>query len=284
MAASNLIARTSRWVEYKLSYFSKMARAERLLNRSRRLFDDYCEEYWKTIRRDRNATKLQREFDALERDGVCIIPNFVDAETLKLLRDEVHALPGYLEGRYEGDMPFKNFDSDGFCSLQVTPALPIMHRVTAENTELTCLAKALFGPEARLSAASLLNKYNPERIDSSGVPHWDDYRARLKAFLYLTDVGPENAPTIYLKGSHRGVPWRKEKDYASRFLPLGSAGGSWWPVEKLGFEKLHCTAPAGSLVLFDALGIHAATQLQKDRRVMVMLMYTTHLPLSFRPY
>ena len=89
---------------------------------------------------------------------------------------------------------------------------------------------------------------------------------------------------LYSQGPPTSVPWRREKDYASRFLPTASAGGSWGPVEALEFEKVSCAGPAGTLVIFDARGVHAGTQLVAARRVMLMSMYTTHLPYGFRPY
>ena len=60
------------------------------------------------------------------------------------------------------------------------------------------------------------------------------------------------------------------------------AGGSWWPVNKLGLEKITLEGAAGTLVVFDARGMHAGSPLIKDRRVMLMNMYTTHLDFTHR--
>ena len=103
-------------------------------------------------------------------------------------------------------------------------------------------------------------------------------------FFYLTDVDKNHAVTIYCKGSRWGVPWRLEKDFCSVFLPTAAVGGSWLPVEELGFEKVSFVGKAGTLVIFDSLGIHAGTDLKEDNRVMLMNMYTTHIDFTHRSY
>jgi hypothetical protein len=266
------------------SYLSREARAKRLLDRSRRLFDSIYDDYWNSITPNRELAPDKALFDAVQKDGVAIVPNYIDATTLATLRAEIEALPGFAVGEYKGPTNFRNFPNDGICGLQITEALPTAHPLVVGNEDMHALARALFGGAAHLTGATVLSKYNPDRVDSAEAPHWDDWRMRLKTFLYVTDVGPENAPTVYLRGSHRNVPWRREKDYASRFLPTASAGGSWMPVEALNFEKLSCTGKAGTLVIFDALGLHAGTRLVAGRRIMLMAMYTTHLPYGFRPY
>jgi len=265
-------------------FFAPEARAKRLLDRSMRIFDGIYAEYWRAIVPDRDLAPDKAQFDAVRRDGFCIIPNYVDAATVAALRAEIEAVPGFATGRYDGPVSFRNFPHDGICGLQITEALPIAHRLVVQNDEMHRLARALFGAECHLTGATVLNKYDPERIDSSAAPHWDDWRVRLKSFLYVTDVGPDNAPTLYLRGSHERVPWRREKDYASRFLPTASAGGSWYTVEPLQFEKVSFLGAAGTLIIFDARGLHAGTQLKSGRRIMLMSMYTTHLPYGFRPY
>jgi hypothetical protein len=265
-------------------YMTPDARARRHLDRSMKVFDAMYGDYWQAITPDRERAPDKAHFDAVSRDGICIIPGYVDAGTVESLQAEIAAISGFAEGRYEGPVKFRAFPKDGICGLQITEAVPTAHRLVLHDETMHALARALFGLECHLTGATVLNKYDPDRIDSATAPHWDDWRVRLKAFLYVTDVRAENAPMVYLRGSHKNVPWRREKDFASRFLPNASAGGSWGPVEALGFEKVTCTGKAGTLVIFDARGLHAGTQLKAGRRIMLMSMYSTHLPYGFRPY
>jgi hypothetical protein len=267
-----------------MNRFSPDARARRHLDRSMRLFERRYEDYWRGIVPNRAATPRTDLFDAVAKDGFALVPGYLSAERLAAIREEVFAVPGFADGSYAGPMPFTNKPTDGLCSLGLTRDMPLSFAATAGNEELFGVARALFGASTRLTASAVLNKYNKDVVDSSEVPHWDDWRVRFKAFIYLTDVGPENAPTIYIKGSVNAVPWRLEKDFASVYMPLASTGGSWWPVEQLGLEKVVCTGKAGTLLLFDALGLHAGSRLTGDPRVMLMNMYTTHLEFGHRVY
>ena len=101
------------------------------------------------------------------------------------------------------------------------------------------LSKALYGKDTKLTTSNILYKYGKDKNDSSNVPHWDDWMIRLKVFILLNDVKMENAPMIYVKGSHKkNISWRFHKDYASLYLPPeASAGGSWSAVDNLNLQK-----------------------------------------------
>ena len=266
------------------TFISPRARAKRHLRASIACFKKEYDAYWANISSDRSKTTNTGWYDEILQNGFTIIPDYLSKEEVNAIRSEVWSLPGFIEGQYVGGLKFFPRPVDGICALSISKQLPMAHKVTIDNRELHTLAQALFGSSARLSAASVLNKYDASKVDSAEVPHWDDWRVRLKAFIYLTDVGEDNAPTLFLRGSTRGVPWRLEKDYASVFLPQASAGGSWHPIEPLGFERVMCTGKAGTMVVFDARGIHAATQLRKGIRVMLMSMYATHLDFTDRVY
>jgi hypothetical protein len=267
-----------------LDYFSLDARGKRLHARSLAMFKRKVDVYWSGIVPDPSATDRKDLYEKVAADGFALVPDYLHGEALESVRREVFALPGLLDGKYQGPLPFTNKPSDGICAFGVTQDLPATYRWTVGNTELHGVARSLFGPTIKLTASSVLSKYNKDTIDSSEAPHWDDWRVRFKSFIYLTDVTEANAPTIYVKGSVASVPWRLDRDYASVYAPVASAGGSWWPVEALGLEKVVCTGKAGTMLLFDARGIHAGTRLTGSPRVMLMNMYTTHLGFQHRVY
>lgn len=253
------------------------------MNLGRRRFESVRSAYWSGIRPDPAITDDRDLYDEITETGIAVRPGFVDGATMDALRAEVLALDGLDGGDYTGVGQFRRLDADGICAVEITPALATAHHLTVANDRLHRLAKALFGAE--LTSAAILSKYGADRIDSSNVPHWDDWRARFKCFLFVTDVTIDDAPMIYVPRSHRGIPWRTEKDYLSQVAPRATAGGSWWPIEEAGLhERVVCTGPAGTLVAFNALGVHSGTQLVSGPRIMLMSMYTTHLGYSFRPY
>ncbi len=265
-------------------YMSPRERAKRYLGKSMASFKEEYDAYWSKIKSDPSLTSMKKEYAEIKENGFTIVENFLSEEELKTINGEIQAIGGLKNGKYEGDIPFTDKPDDGLCSLSISEALPTTYNKMVKNEELFSLAQALYGPEIKLSASSVLNKYDPTKTDSSIAPHWDDWRVRFKTFVYLHDVTEDHAATIYLKGSIKDVPWRFEKDFASVFLPIASAGGSWWPVEQLGFEKVVCTGKAGTAIVFDTGGIHAGAPLKRDQRLMLMNMYTTHLPFVHRVY
>lgn len=80
----------------------------------------------------------------------------------------------------------------------------------------------------------------------------------LKFFMYLTDVDTETGPHVYLKGSHKRIPWslradRRMTDDAVR------AAGLWDNV-----TELH--GPAGTIMAVDTIGLHKGkTPITTDR-------------------
>jgi hypothetical protein len=105
--------------------------------------------------------------------------------------------------------------------------------------------------------------------------HFDNWRPICKAFLYLTDVGEENAPFVYLKGSHQRGRWRHkfEREYDADG-PTGRFG-HFFPQEMRQLRASHawaeevCTAPAGTLILADFRGLHRGTPMVSGRRVLL---------------
>lgn len=204
-------------------YFSRQERAKRLLARSQKLFDGIYQSYWSRIVSNRTLAEKPVWFNFISSNGICIVPNYVEGEMLDALRREIDELPGFHDRTYDGPIGRKHFVSDGIFAVEVTEAMPVASRLTKSDAAVTSLARALNGDGIHLTGTSVLNKYNSDRIDSSNVPHWDDWRARFKAFLYVTDVGEDKAPITYIKGSHKApISWRRDKDFASAFLPMAS--------------------------------------------------------------
>ncbi|MGM9515879.1 phytanoyl-CoA dioxygenase family protein [Roseateles sp. DB2] len=119
--------------------------------------------------------------------------------------------------------------------------------------------------------------------------HMDSWKPRVKAFLYLHDVTTDDAPVVYLKGSHKG-DWRLPMEYKTHTLYQTSETGyakdldvvwvgCYWPYEvneikkKHGLQEQVCTGKAGTLVVFDARGLHKATELINDHRYILINHY-----------
>ena len=74
----------------------------------------------------------------------------------------------------------------------------------------------------------------------------------LKFFIFLTDVTPETGPHVYLKGSHRKIPWGLRKDGRISDESVRAAG-LWQNVVEL-------FGPAGTVMAVDTIGLHKAIE------------------------
>lgn len=80
----------------------------------------------------------------------------------------------------------------------------------------------------------------------------------LKFFIYLTDVKEDTGPHVYIRGSHDSIPWSLRGDGRKSDEAVASAG--------LAHEVQEITAPAGTLMAVDTIGLHKGkTPITSDR-------------------
>ncbi len=70
----------------------------------------------------------------------------------------------------------------------------------------------------------------------------------LKFFIYLTDVTVDTGPHVYIRGSHRRIPWSLRGDGRKTDEAVRTAG-LWSDVTEL-------TGPAGTIMAVDTIGLH----------------------------
>lgn len=211
---------------------------------------------------------------ALRRDGVWVKPSFFSREQTDAMARELRPLCEQLaKGEYKGRD--KTFVEDGQYRLLNADRLSVAAQ--------SFFYHPYFEKVGSLYAGTTLKPYlhMVELRNIIGLAaktdffHFDDWRYRFKAFLYLTDVGPENAPFTYLVGSHLNRSWRTEKEF--EYYRLGKRGsyGIYQPAEAevlkkdFGFEERVCTGPAGTLILTDTRGVHRGTTLNRDSRLLL---------------
>jgi len=104
--------------------------------------------------------------------------------------------------------------------------------------------------------------------------HFDMDRIRwLKVFVYLTDVGPDNGPHTFIKGTHRsgGIP--------GEFLRRGYARLRdeevlrYYPTER----RMEFCAPRGSIILEDTRGLHKGANVRGAPRLVLQLQFSNSL-------
>jgi len=237
--------------------------------------------YFRKLETATAAAELQPYLQTLKHDGVLVVPDFLPADVVEQMRAAVPDITEF-EQSPEGDRAFM------YREAQRLPAMEPFF----ESPVISGLARGYISRDAIALRRTIGLKTVHGPIPTFEMNyHMDTWKHRMKAFLYLEDVGPDNAPMVYLKGSHRGR-WRylaearhfkhfrtDERGYAENegvyYL------GSFWPHEvaqlkrDYGYEDLVCTAKAGSVVMFDGRGLHHATALNAGRR-LILISYWVH--------
>ena len=100
--------------------------------------------------------------------------------------------------------------------------------------------------------------------------HFDLDRLQfLKAFVYLTDVGPENGPHEFVRGSHRHLPvaLRADRRFSDEEV-----------LEHYGAEdRISVTGARGTIFVADTRGLHKGVQVRAGHRLVFQLEYTSSL-------
>lgn len=96
--------------------------------------------------------------------------------------------------------------------------------------------------------------------------HWDMERIRwLRFFIYLTDVGPENGPHCFVKGSHRtgAIP--------HELLKLGYVRQSDETILRTYGKEAFCefSGKRGTIIAEDSRGFHKGKMLTKGDRLLL---------------
>ncbi len=104
--------------------------------------------------------------------------------------------------------------------------------------------------------------------------HFDMDRIKwLKVFVYLTDVGPDNGPHMFIKGSHRSgqIP--------GEFLQRGYARLTdeevfrQYPPDR----RIEFCAPRGSIIIEDTRGLHKGVHVRGAPRLVLQLQLSNSL-------
>ncbi len=220
-------------------------------------------------------------FQQLLQDGVVVRENFLPAKTVAAIRDEVQT-SGMLEHARS-----KSYHRDGVCIVEQAAQWLPTAQCFYQHPMIRQMAQAYLAQRA-MQFRQIVN-YKTQ-VGQSAQPfelffHFDDWKPRFKAFLYLTDVGEQEAPLVYLKGSHRGL-WRLWKETELFCLYRQSAQGfadNWESLflgcyfphqarrlqELWGWQPQVCTGTAGTVIFFDGRGLHRGNWLQRNQRLLL---------------
>jgi hypothetical protein len=231
------------------------------------------------------------DVDSFVRDGFVAVRQAVDAGTVAACRDLAWAAMGQ-RGVRQGDRgtwpPLVEMDGLGlpgepFTAAYMAPAL------TAAYDEL--IGPGRWKPAVDIGESVIVRFPSEDRANAgyhiegsypgpAGQHWWVDVRSRargLLALFLLTDVGPDDAPTRLVCGSHLTVP---------RFLaPYGEAGTDagtqFWYPSTLCRPVAHATGTAGDVFLCHPFIVHTATWPHRGTGPRMMAQPAVNAPAGF---
>lgn len=114
---------------------------------------------------------------------------------------------------------------------------------------------------------------NPDK-EAAQYFHFDMDRLRwIKFFFYITDVGPENGPHVFVPTSHvdNGLPFGLRKNGYTR---LEDNQVNYYFNKESWMEFV---GPQGSIIVEDTRGLHKGKHVQNGDRLVFQIQYTTSL-------
>lgn len=209
-------------------------------------------------------TDLRNQF---ERNGFIVIPDFLPAAEFDNLRTELLALALPCRSQQQGDTVTTRLAIDPGV-LKAVPALDRLLRSPIWLAALHFVASFTSKPLYYLQAIRTGAGDGPH--DPQQDLHCDTFHPSMKAWLFLSDVGEEDAPLTYVAGSHRLTPerlaWERERSIevvasGDRLSQRGSLRVTPGELAGLGLpEPTRFAVPANTLVVIDTCGFHARGQ------------------------
>jgi len=216
---------------------------------------------------------------ALHKDGLYVFPDLLPAEFCDRVQRFAEKADTVIETNRDLHAPLIPFDP----AHPVSRTYKIPERLSIANEALQELvADQAFAAiaEAYLGSAPMIGgidvwwsaRYGngPGAIaaqmfhfDFDAPPAW------LKLFVHITDVGPENGPHVYVKGTHRpgtkgmgellarGYERIDDDEVAARF----------------GDRMVRVTGKRGTVFLADTRGLHKGTAVEAESRLIAQLIY-----------
>lgn len=213
--------------------------------------------------------------EVLRKDGVYVFDQRVAPEIVARMRDSALSVPASARGLDEAAAPYpRSAPRVGRYDISEddTMASPEMQDYVSDPAFALVAATYLEQPVIQDQTALwwTTTKGAADAAMNAWLFHQDrDRLSFLKFFCYLTDVGPQNGPHTYVRGTQLKVPailatdGRKDDDLVRK-------AGVWDRVVEL-------TAPAGTVMAVDTAGLHKGLPPVEDDRCVLQVEFATSL-------
>ncbi len=226
--------------------------------------------------------KLQKKIISdLSLNGISIIPNYVDKKNITKIKKEIKPYIKKLLKKPSNKMRyFRNSNMGIFRLYEVKKISKFSKNIFFDTSFLKNISKYYISKNVdfyqdMVEIRQPLKKKLREMKSSSDNYHFDDWKVRLKFFLTLSDVNPDDAPMCYIKKSHKLMLFKKKFEYFYNGK-LGNYGYfSNNEVKKLkkkyDLKEEICTCKVGTLIVVDTRGIHKGTPLRRINNPRIQL-------------
>jgi hypothetical protein len=226
--------------------------------------------------RPASPSRLQYDaaaLEALRREGLVLLPRYLDAARVQALERYFREIPGHPVGKnFARGAPVRIADARGtprlgFDTLAVLRA-PGMAELLADRS-LQHLAAAYLGCEPIFTNVNAWWSLADPQADQEALNwaaqlfHFDyDWPAFVKFFFYLTDVGADDGPFTFVLGTHDDK--RDWRDGRIADADIAAAYGD---------RVRRVTGSAGDLIVADTAGYHKGERVRVGPRLMLQLEY-----------
>lgn len=230
-------------------YVARMRLAHFMANRRRRKLASLLDD------QDR------RDFD---RQGYVLKQDFVSPALFKAIQDEIAAMQGETREMRQGDAITRRVALDARSLRHMPGTRQLLHGRAWRNL-LSYAGSWQCYPMNYVQ--TICSRVRRGSTDPQTMLHSDTFHPTVKAWLFLTDVGPDEGPLVYVPGSHklnrRRLAWARRRSlqaatHRDRMSARGSLRITVDELARLGYEVPRALpVKKNTLIVADTSGFHA---------------------------
>jgi hypothetical protein len=219
---------------------------------------------WRRLRLAAKIPPDEREF--FDRNGYFIRRDALSRRAFDELRREIGALRVPAREMRQGPAVTRRIGLDD----SQLATMPVTRAFVKDDAVRTLIHYAAsYGGEPTFVVQSIISGAPVSEHDPQTVLHSDTFHPTAKAWMFLSDVGPEDGPFAYVPGSHRltgeRLAWEREQSLCARYSADPMHGEGSFRVDEEGLAALglpppvRFAVPANTLIVADTSGFHART-------------------------
>jgi len=219
--------------------------------------------------------ELDAAVAGIRRDGFYVFTKVADSSIVEAIREFAQRVPAQGRGSSVAPAPYPRSNPEqGRYDISEETALQspeVQEFVT--DPAMALIAKRYLGQPVLMDEVAFWwttsKKAEDANLNAQQFHQDRDRLSLLKFFIYLTDVTPETGPHVYIRGSHRKIPFALRADGRKTDEDVKRAG-LWDEVQEI-------CGPAGTLMAVDTIGLHKGKTPETGDRLALENEFATSL-------